>query len=154
MKITGLFHGNMGEEEAGLLEKEGEREHRSTARRQLSAGPQLQWMWSLQSRCVDHLSHTLGLFTWGGSVCRMGREGINPVWLRPNRTEALTVTDKRQTPSLKSTWHQASFSLADAKSMSEALAGGQAGDRPLLTPCSAGLKIYSDRPLLSARHCS
>lgn len=76
MKITGLFHGNLEEEEAGLVEKEGEREHRSIAQRQLSAGPQLQWMWSLQSRGVAHLSHTLGLFTWGGSVCRMGGGGL------------------------------------------------------------------------------
>ncbi|KAI4803804.1 hypothetical protein KUCAC02_025452 [Chaenocephalus aceratus] len=46
-------------------------------------------------------------------------------------TEALTVTDKRQAGSVKSTWHRAAFSLADAKSMTEALAGGQAGGRPL-----------------------
>lgn len=51
------------------------------------------------------------------------------------------MTDKRQAPSVKSTWHRASFSLADAKSMTEALAGGQAGGCPLLAPSSAGLKI-------------
>lgn len=66
---------------------------------------------------------------------------LNPVWLRPYRTEALTVTDKRPAPSVKSTWHQVSFSLADAKSMTEAPAGGQAGGRPLLAPFSAGWKI-------------
>lgn len=52
------------------------------------------------------------------------------------------MSDKRQAPSVKSTWHQASFSLADAKSMTEALAGGQAGGPPpLLSFSSAGLKI-------------
>lgn len=70
---------------------------------------------------------------------------LNPVWLRPNGTEALSVTDKRQAPLVKSTWHQASFSLADAKSMTEALAGGRAGGRvggcPLPAPHSAGLEI-------------
>lgn len=45
-------------------------------------------------------------------------------WLRLNRTEALSVTDKRQALSVKSTWHQASFSLADAESLTEAPAGG------------------------------
>lgn len=74
-------------------------------------------------------------------MCLVGG-ALNPAWLRPNRTEALTVTDKRQAPSVKSTWHRASFSLADAKSMTEGLAGGQAGRRPpLLARSSAGLEI-------------
>lgn len=64
-----------------------------------------------------------GVGVWLGCGGRV----LNPVLPRWNRTEALTVTDKRQTPSVKSTWHQASFSLADAKNMTEALAGGQAG---------------------------
>lgn len=68
MKITGLFHGNIEEEEAEPAWKEGEGEQRSIDWRQLSAGPQLQWMWSFQSRGLTHFSHTLGLFTWGGGV--------------------------------------------------------------------------------------
>lgn len=68
MKITGLFHGNMGAEEAGLVGKEAEREQRPAAPRQLLASPQLQWMWGFQSRGLAHFSHTLGLFTWCGGV--------------------------------------------------------------------------------------
>lgn len=87
-------------------------------------------------------------------MCMLGGGvGLNPVWLRPNRTEALSVTDKRQAPSVKSTWHQASFSLADAKSMTEALAGGQAGDRPLLAPSLSWVENPA-RGLLSESHCS
>lgn len=85
------------------------------------------------------LTHTGIVYMERECVCEGGI--LNPVWLRPNRTEALTVTDKRQAPSVKSTRHQASFGLADAKSMTEALAGGQTGGRPLLAPSSAGLKI-------------
>lgn len=74
---------------------------------------------------------------------------LNPVWLRPNRTEALTVTDKRQAPPVKSTWHQASFSLADAKSMTEALAGGKASlPTPRSTPTPPGSPVPL-APLLS-----
>lgn len=92
-----------------------------------------------------------------------GRVGValNPVWPRPSRTEALTVTDKRQAPSVTRTWHRASFSLADAKSMTETLAGGRAGGPPHPahptpphptppiplpppTPFKAGLKIQRE----------
>lgn len=52
---------------------------------------------------------------------------LNPAWLGPTRTEALAVTDKHAAPSVNGSWHRASFGLADAESLTEAVAGGQAG---------------------------
>lgn len=106
---------------------------------------------------LEMRSHSLLLLTHTGivytcvCVC-VGFDGgitVNPVWPRLNRTEVLPVTDKRQAPSAKSTWHQASFSLADAKSMTETLAGGQAG-----TPTPSSLTPQLLRPPLSESHCS
>lgn len=105
------------------------------------------------------LTHT-GLFTRRVSVCGYeclctGRT-LNLVWLSPDRTEALTVSDKRQAPSVKSTWHRASFSLADAKKHD--WSAGRWADgctHPLssIPPSQLGRKS-SDRPPLSGSHSS
>lgn len=132
------------------MAEEAERGQRPTAQCQLLASPQLRGYGVL---LLIRSGLVYMLVCGPVSVCvraqaRARGMTLNPVWLRPNRTEALTVTDKRQAPPVKSTWHQASFSLADAKSMTEALAGGKASPpaqpppspAPSL-PSSAGLKI-------------
>lgn len=138
MIITGLFHGTVEDKEAGLMAEEAERGQRPTAQCQLLASPQLRGYGVLRL-----VRSGLVYMLVCGSVCvclcvRARGMTLNPVWLRPNRTEALTVTDKRQAPPVKSTWHQASFSLADAKSMTEALAGGKASPPPRSTPTQPG----------------
>lgn len=154
VKITGLFHGNVEEEEAGPLWKEGEGEQGpcrlASAVRRSTAAVDVELSVSLTSH-----THTGIVYMECEcvSVCLDSEGTLNPVWLRLNRIEALTVTDKRQGPSVKSTWHQASFSLADAKSMTESLAGGQAGGRPSSLFPQLGWKS-SDRPPLSESHCS
>lgn len=120
MKITGLFHGNIEEEEAEPVGEEAEREQRPAAAQASAVGRHTAAVDVEPSELGSHfiLTHT-GLFTWRvsvcGNVCLCVGGTLNLVCLSWDRTEALTVSDKRQAPSVKSTWHRASFSLADAK---------------------------------------
>lgn len=88
-------------------------------------------------------------------VCRCVCVFYVSFWLQLNRTEALSVTDKRQAPSAKSTWQQASFILADAESITKTLAGGQGLSLPPLHSLFPQLSSKSsNRPHLLESHCS
>ncbi len=71
VKITGLFHGNIEEEEAGLVGK-GSRKRAETHSPVSAVGrptAAVDVELSEPGSCLL-LTHTLGLFTWGGScVC-------------------------------------------------------------------------------------
>ncbi|CAB1448417.1 unnamed protein product [Pleuronectes platessa] len=143
--------GGGGGGRAGVERKE-KTEQRPAAWRQLSAGPQLHWMLELSEPGSSLTSHTHWDCLHGRErVCVGGEGGVKACLAEAehNRTEALSVIDKRQAPSVKSTQHQESFSLADAKSMTESLAGGRGGGGraagPLpVAPSSAGLKIQRE----------